>query len=252
MIESSAARIAPAPETLAAARQWLAPVRAALGSEFLACYLTGSVLRQGFDPRRSHVNLLVLARTLGIDTLDRLAVALPRESKQPPHVESLFMSEAQMRRSLDAFAIEWKEIQECHLLLEGQDLVTGITVSTEDLRLQCEHELRVKALRLRQRYLAHYAHPARFEDELRGSASGFATLFRTLLRLSGEPVPAETTEVVKRVADRFQLDAAGLLGATVVRMSERRYTGAELLDLHRAFLIEIDRLCEAIDTLRIT
>src|SRR5262245_41316856 len=55
-------RIEPAPEVLEAARRWLEPVRRALGSEFLAAYLTGSVLTSAFDPRRSRVNLLVTTR----------------------------------------------------------------------------------------------------------------------------------------------------------------------------------------------
>src|SRR5207344_1821907 len=43
-------RIEPPAEILAAAREWLQPVREALGAEFLSAYLTGSVLTQGFDP----------------------------------------------------------------------------------------------------------------------------------------------------------------------------------------------------------
>ena len=44
------------------ARRWLAPVRAALGPDFVAAYLTGSVLTEGFDPKHSQINVLVVAR----------------------------------------------------------------------------------------------------------------------------------------------------------------------------------------------
>lgn len=244
-------RIEPAPEISAAVRKWIAPVRAALGGDFVACYLTGSVLHAGFDPKRSRVNLLVVSRGLGIEILDRLGEAIPAESKQPPHVEALFMTEPQMRQSLDAFPIEWIEIAESHQLVEGHDVLDGLEVPRGNLRLQCEHELRVKLLRLRQAYLADRRHPKRLEPLLSGAASSFATLFRTLLRLRGEPIPASTSQVIERVADLYQLDARGLLGAYLVRFSEKSYKDAELLDLYRRFLVEVDRLVQAIDSLHV-
>jgi hypothetical protein len=244
-------RIEPSPEILAAARKWIAPVRVALGDEFLACYLTGSVLHQGFDPKRSRVNLLVVARALDIGTLDRVGDAIPRETKQPPHVEALFMTESQMRQSLDSFPIEWIEIAETHVLLEGHDVLEGLQVPRHNLRLQCEHEMRVKLLRMRQAYLADRRQPRMLEPVLAGAASSFATLFRTLLRLHGETIPASTPLVIERIADLYHLDARGLLGAWLVRYSEKPFKDSELLDAYRRFLVEVDRLVQAIDSLHV-
>lgn len=251
MVTRSASRIEPAPAILDAARRWLRPVREALGSDFLACFLTGSVLRSGFDPKKSRVNLLVVTRTLGLEVLDRIAKALPEEGKQPPHFDPLFMSELQVRQSLDAFPIEWIEIHEAHLLLEGVDVVSAIDVPLGNLRLQCEHELRVKAMRLRHLYLAHVRHPQRLEPELKAVSSGFSALFRALLRLRGEEPPAETPRVVERIADLFRLDATALLGAHLARHSEHRRPPEETLAMFRKFLGEVDRLVAAIDTLRV-
>src|SRR5262245_37906126 len=133
----SASRIEPAPAILDAARAWLRPVRPALGSEFLACYLTGSVLRVGFDPRHSRINLLVLARTLPLPLLDAVTDAIPAEDRKGPAFDPLLLTETQVRQSLDAFPIEWIEIQETHLLLEGNDLLAGLDVPRNNLRLQC-------------------------------------------------------------------------------------------------------------------
>src|SRR5262245_29813514 len=104
-------RIEPPPGILAGARQWLDPVRTALGSDFLAAYLSGSVLSQGFDPAHSHVNVLVLARELGPETLDRIARAI-LPARKAPHYEALFFTRRQIEKSLDAFPIEWLDIFE--------------------------------------------------------------------------------------------------------------------------------------------
>jgi hypothetical protein len=243
-------RMEPSPEVLAAVRRWQERVRTALGQEWLATYLHGSVLTQGFDARRSKVNVLVVARALPTETLDALVRALP-ETRTPPQIEPLFMSQRQIEKSLDVFPIEWLEIQERHLLLEGHDVLATMEVPRTYLRLQLEHELRGKFLQLRQAYLLHGRHPEALEPVLEGSASSFATLFRTLLRLRGESPPADTPRVIERISDLFKLEPEALLGAYMVRYGSRRYRGNELITLYRKFLVEMERLVAAIDELRV-
>jgi hypothetical protein len=238
--------IEPPADTLAAIREWLAPVRAALGPEFLAAYLHGSVLTPGFDARHSRVNVLVVARSLHLDVLDALRAVLP-EDRKPPHVSPLFLTLLQIEESLDVFPIEWLDIHERHLVLEGQDVLGGLKVPRSNLRLQLEQELREKLITLRQAYLAGGRHPEALEPVLRAGASSFATLCRSLLRLRGETPPGPTGAVIERVAEVFRLDAEGLLSAHVVRHSDRRFKGADLLAHYRRFLVEVERLVNAID-----
>jgi hypothetical protein len=250
MSAHSVLRVEPAPEIVDRTRRWLAPVRAALGSEFVAAYLTGSVLTSAFQPRRSTVNVLVVTRTLAPPTLDAVAATVAAGGRDA-HVEPMFLTRRQVEKSLDVFPIEWLEICERHLLLEGEDVVGPLEVPLRSLRHQCEHELRGKHVRLRQTYLLSGARATELEAALKSMASSFATLFRTLLRLRGEAVPAEAAHVIERVADLYRLDAHSLLGAHLLRYSERRWKGDEIVALYRGFLREIDRLIEAIDELRL-
>ena len=250
MLTESALRIEPSQEILSSTRAWLAPVRAAVGNEFLASYLTGSVLNQGFDPKRSRINVLVVARSLGLETLDALSAAIP-VTRKPPRFDPLFLTRTQIEKSLDVFPIEWLEIQERRLLIEGEDVFETLEVPQTYLRIQCEHELRGKHIQLRQSYLLFAQHPAELGRVLKGTASSFATLFRTLLRLRGEAPPAETARVIERVSDLFGLDAQGLLAAHLLRYASRRHKSEEILASYRRFLAEIDRLVIAIDQLRV-
>jgi hypothetical protein len=250
MLTHGERRIEPAPETLDAARRWLEPVRTALGSEFLAGYLTGSVLTQGFDPKRSRINVLIVARELAGETLEALRRVLS-DSGDPKRFDPLFLTRAQIEKSLDVFPVEWLEIQERHLRVEGDDVFQSLEVPRTFLRLQCEHELRGKHIQLRQAYLLSGKSPAELERVLRSTASSFATLFRTLLRLREEPVPADNAQVIERLADVFRLDARGLLGAHLVRYSGRKYKPDEMLPIYSGFLHEIERLVTTIDQLRV-
>lgn len=250
MSTPSVMRIEPSHAILTATRRWLQPVREALGSEFLAAYVTGSALNQGFDERRSRVNVLLVARSLNLDVLDAVREKIPEERK-PPHFHPLFVTQRQLENSLDVFPIEWIEIQESHLLIEGNDVLGGIEVPRGNLRLQLEHDLRGRLVALRQAYLANAKHPEELGAVLQSTASGFATLCRTLLRLRGESPPADTPKVIERVADLFGLSAEGLLAAHLVRYGEHRHKGSELLAFYRRFLIEVERLVNAIDEMRV-
>ncbi len=241
-------RIEPAPEIVDGARRWLEPPRRALGPEFLSAYLHGSVLTRQFDPRRSRVNVLVVARQLGpIERLDALAAAIPAAGR-PPHIEPMFVTRDQIEHSLDSFAIEWLEIQERHLRLEGEDVFGALEVPREALRLQLEHELRGKHIQLRQAYLL--GRPADRARMLSLAASSFATLFRTLLRLGGETPPADAGRVVERLAEMYHLDAQGLLGAHLQRASGNRTPADITHERFRRFLGEIERLIDALDAMR--
>ena len=244
-------RIEPSPELQAAARRWLEPVRTALGPDFLSAYLTGSVLTHGFDAAHSRVNLLVVARALPADALDRVATSIP-ETRKPPHFDPLFMTRDQMLASLDVFPIEWLDVLERHLRLEGDDVFEGVDVPRQHLRLQCEHELRGKHLRLRHEYLASARRPERLAEVLSRLASGFHALFRTLLRLRGEVPPASHERTIERVADLYQLDARALLAAHMIRHAARKEEAAAIGEKYRAFLTEIERLIGAIDGMHVS
>jgi hypothetical protein len=242
--------VEPPTATLSAMRAWLTPVRGALGPEFLAAYLYGSVLTQTYDPRHSHVNMLIVARSLNLDVLDAVRAALP-EDRKPPHVAPLFLTQRQIEKSLDVFPIEWIDIKERHLLLEGLDVLGPYEVPRSNLRLQIEQELREKLITLRHAYLAGARRPDTLEGVLKAAASSFATLCRSLLRLRGEAPPAQSAQVIERVADLFGLEAQGLLAAHMVRHGERHHKGPDLLAHYRRFLVEVERLVNAIDEMRV-
>lgn len=250
MKHASEMRVEPAAEILAAARAWMGPVREALGPRWLAGYLTGSVLTQGFDARRSRINVLVIVRELESGVLDPLAAAIPTSAK-PPRFEPLFVTAPQMRRSLDVFPIEWTDILERRLLIEGEDVLAAVEVPRTYLRHQLEHEMRGKHLQLRQSYLAASHETEALRETLARLASGFHALFRTILRLRGETPPASTERVIERISDLFGLDARALLGAWMVRYAERKYAADELRAIYRSFLHEIERLIAAVDELKL-
>src|SRR2546427_9292587 len=91
-------RVEPLQAMRDAARAWLSPVRQTLGAEFVAAFLTGSVLTRGFDPKHSKVNIVVVARALEPEMLDRLRLAMP-VTRKAPHFDPLLLTQRQIESS---------------------------------------------------------------------------------------------------------------------------------------------------------
>ena len=163
----------------------------------------------------------------------------------------MFMTREQMLGSLDVFPIEWLDLAERHLLLDGEDVFAGVEVPLASLRLQCEHDLRGKHVRLRYEYLASARRPERLTEVLARLSSGFHALFRTLVRLRGEVPPANHERVIARIAEMYGLDAGALLAVHAARHSTRKQDAAGVRQRYLAFLTEIERLVGAIDGLRV-
>ena len=247
MDRSPELRIEPAPGVLKAARRWVDRIHRALGPDFVAAYVTGGALTQGFIPSRAEVNVLVVTRRLDAEVLERLAAALAAAPARAPRIAPLFLTADQVRGSLDVYPIEFLDLHEHHLLIEGENVLAGVQVSRADLRLQCEHELRSRLIELRQTYLLAHRSPSALAKALGAVGTGWNPLFRALLRLRGEEVPAHNARVIELVADLFEVPGEGLLGAYVLRYGKGRPRPSETRARYLAFLAAVECLVAELD-----
>jgi hypothetical protein len=77
--------------------------------------------------------------------------------------------------------------------------------------LQVEHELRSKAIQLREGYLISGEVPEEMGRLLTASLATFLTLFRAVLRLAGKPVARSSRELVASVAADLGFDPGPVL-----------------------------------------
>ena len=192
------------------ARRFAGEMQRIYGAELVSVVLYGSAARGEYRPGVSDLNVLVLLRELSPAALRRAteaARAWVAEGNPPP----LMLSLDEWRRSADVWAIEVSDMRDAHVVLAGADPFAGISIRVEDLRMQCERELKGKQIQLRERYLLFAGEPAELGQLLTRSFSTFLVLFRTVLRLSGEGGERDAEGVVRRLAERVGFDPAPLL-----------------------------------------
>jgi predicted nucleotidyltransferase len=209
------------PAVIAALEQLREELIEAAGDNLAGLSLYGGLARGRFRPGRSDINVAVVLRDTSAAALDRIAPAL-RKAWQKHRVEPFVLRAEELPQLADVFPTKLLDIQARHIVLAGEDLFHGLTVSREHIRLRVEQELRNLELRLRRRYLATADDLASQAAILAGAVRPLALQLGWLLQLAGKPVPQEdrTEAIYRAAADHFQLDATTLTEVLALRFSD--------------------------------
>jgi predicted nucleotidyltransferase len=161
----------------------------------------------------------------------------------------LLITEAEMERSTDCFAIEFFDIKRQHVLLYGKDVVSNLAVGGAFYRAQVEHDLRAKLLRLRQKACGTLSNRNLLLRLLADSLSTFCVLFRHALALAGEEAPLKKREVIERAAARFGFDAQAFLTLLDVREERVKPRQADPAAMLEPYLNGVAAVIEGVDKL---
>src|SRR5262249_44935354 len=146
-----------------------------LGSKLVSVVLYGSAAAGDHAGKNSDINLLVTTQALDLKGLQLLSKAiLPwvKQGNPPP----LFLTDGHLADMTDVFPVEILDMQHNHQVLYGPDPVEGLKVEKEHVRLELEHELRGKLMRLKNRFTMTEARPAMVEKLMVSSFSTFLVL----------------------------------------------------------------------------
>ena len=208
--------------------------------------LYGSAAAGDHSGKRSDYNVLVVLEGLGVDTLDALSKTAAAWSKAGNPAPLLF-TEERLAQATDVFPIELLDITECHNVLFGEDVVEGLEISTENLRLQIEHELRGALIRLRQSYLLTRGKEKAVADLMIESLSTFLVLFRAALRLIEEQVPQKKFQALEKLAAYLTFDASVFQTVQALKDGTQKIKDLELEDLFNNYLKTIECVIDAVD-----
>ncbi len=119
----------------------------------LGLTLFGGVVRGPFDPARQPLRSVLVLDEVDLSALRRLAeegLRLGRSNFAAP----LIMTPSYIQASLDTFPLELIEIQQAHITIMGRHFFQDLTFDPQHVRLQCERELKVLLIAMRQGLLA--------------------------------------------------------------------------------------------------
>ena len=190
---------------------------------------------------------LALVANLTTEDLNACATLSPRWGRS--HIGTpLILPEAEFRRSLDAFPLEYGEIIRSHHIVFGNNPFIDISIAPGDLRRACETQIKSHLVHLREAFIESGGRPGAVASLVTASAPAFMALLRNVARLNGV-----------LTSDRGE---ATRLGAQAVRIPEQlvsdllsleHSSGMAVVDSARLFpqyLAAVEHLAHAIDTWR--
>jgi hypothetical protein len=209
-----------------------------------AVVLYGSAAAGDHVAGKSDYNILVVAERFGMAELNALAPVAVKWSEAGNRPPVLF-TPGQLAASANAFPIELLDMQQSRRVLAGEDLLAGIQVKPEQLRLALEREWKAKLLQLRERYLLTRGKPARVAGLLEASLSTILVLCRATLRLYQPEVPANKLDAARALAQRLDLDAGVFVTVHETRAGRRKERAAA--PLFADYLKAVEQIVAAVD-----
>jgi hypothetical protein len=229
-------------------RQLVEKLQQAHGERLLSVVLYGSGASGEHHPPFSDWNVLcvlsqITSRELGASE------AIFRWWREQGSPSPLLLTEREIAASTDCFPIEFRDIQRHHVVLHGKDVFPPLPVNGSSYRVQVEHDLRAKLLRLRQKAAGMYSDPDLLRRLLLDSVSTFCVLFRHAMALHGVDVPAKRREVIAAAKQHFGLDPLPFDRLLDVREQLLKPRQVEPAALLASYLRGISCVIDAVDRL---
>lgn len=221
----------------------------ALGRDMVSLILYGSAAAGHYVPGESDVNFLIILTEAGIDNLERVIDVVGKWQKK--RVASVFMTQAYIISSVDAYPIEFLNMKLNHRLLFGADVLTGLTIPSRDLRLQLERELKGKMFHLRHGFLECEGKEKGIRQLIKVSLSAFVPLFKALLFLRGYEIPFGRRDVIKLLSLAYPIEPDVFLRCIDLQEGKGRFSAGEVKQLFKLYQGEIAKVSALIDRLEV-
>ena len=211
-------------------------------------YIVGSALTRDFDPKISDINSVIVLHEMDLKFLELLA-PLGRKYGKKRISAPLIMTPAYIDKSRDVFPIEFLNIKLLHHTVFGQDIFTALDIDRSDLRHQCERELKVKLISLRQGYLSTAGDQKILAKGFADSFAGYMPLFKTIIVLLGREAPQNSPEILSVLTDITGIRTDAFKQVLALKKRQTKPTLEKLNIVFKDYYKIIEQLGEIIDAL---
>ncbi|RZB34574.1 MAG: hypothetical protein SRB1_00342 [Desulfobacteraceae bacterium Eth-SRB1] len=163
-------------------------------------HITGSALTEDFNPDTSDINSILVLNKMDLKFLEDFA-PLGKKFGKKKISSPLIMTQEYILSSLDVFPVEFLTIKTLHKTVFGEDIFSDLEIKRADLRHQCERELKVRLIGLRQGYLTSAGNRKFLSDLFISSFSGYIPLFRGIIVLFDKPAARENEKVLSTLQE---------------------------------------------------
>ncbi|MBN2410784.1 hypothetical protein JXQ31_03760 [candidate division KSB1 bacterium] len=215
-------------------------------TDLVSIVLYGSGAKGEYVRKKSDINFLVVLTEDGIKKLSG-AFTLVKKWKKRNVAVPLFLTRDYIESSLDSFPIEFLNMKKFHKLVYGEDILSGLQISKDHLRLRCEEQIKGKLLHLREDFLRTLGNKRPLGSLLAVTIPAFASLFTALLEYKDLDVPELKRDTIIQTAESFSLNKEIFDRVLAVREKTLKLSKEELIQLTQDYIEEIRKLANIVD-----
>jgi hypothetical protein len=184
---------------------FMSEVMAANGKHIHSIHVSGSALTVDFEPKLADIHSVIVLHQMDLDFLKLLA-PLGKKYGKKGLAAPLIMTPDYISSSLDVFPIEFLDLKLLHQTIHGEDLFADLEIRMDDLRQQCERELKSRLIGLRQDYLSAAGDRKILADGFNHAFSRYLPLFRGVIQLFGSQPAINPTAVLEQLQKATTID----------------------------------------------
>jgi len=218
------------------------------GDNLISVFVYGSAAGENYIPKSSDINSVFVFKDLKFQVL-KSSLKVISKGIFKKIAAPLFLTKDYINSSLDVFPIEFLDMKENHILLYGEDILTGLEIKGEHIRLFCEQQIKGKLIRIRQAYLEVGLKKKGLEALLKESLNSLIPIFRNLIRLKEKQPPVGKTEIIKQLCQIFGLDEDVFLPVYKDTTNDEKIANQEVVVFLEKYLSQIEKLAGMVDKL---
>jgi hypothetical protein len=224
-------------------------LREDLGDELQSLCVVGSALTDDFDPKRSDINTVLTVRQRTHRLLALLAGYGSKMGKMKLRAP-LLMTPEYIQQSRDVFGVEFLDIQLTHAVIYGSDPFAELTFRKEDVRLQCERQLKSALINLRQGYIRALGKSKHVGELLVACAGELVVLMRAMLWLTDSERDRRALPTLRKAAEKFEFDADKITTLMEMKLQHNRPKADEVESIFENTYQVVDLLARKTDQLQ--
>ncbi len=220
------------------------------GNELVSVMLYGSAATRDYVPKKSNINFLVVLTEEGMADVWKAHHSVGRWRKRRIALP-FFMTTDYIATSSDSFPVEFLNMRLAYQVLFGENPLKDIKVKNQDLRLQCESELKSKLLWLREGVVIAGGRASDLRNLVSESLISISAIFRALLYIKNREIPKKRAEVFLSVCDQFDLDAGLFKKLQALRDGKNKPDRKKMIPVMKEYIAEIQKLSNMVDQLNV-
>jgi len=236
-------------ETHAPLRGFLRSIKKQKDLKFEAIIVYGSAARGEFLQGYSNINVLIVLERITQPALQQWS-GIHKQWAREKIIAPLFFTHTDLQQSSDVFPLEFLDIKEGHMLLEGRDPFPELHVSPANLFVQCRQEVHANLLRVRQCYVEGWGRIEAIQTALPLSLTALLPCLRGLYRLLDRPSNMKSPKVLDELKVTLDVDPSVFLEVWRLKRGLSTPGKHELPKLLERYLTGLGQLVDRVDAMK--